>query len=137
MVLGELSDISSADPDLFRPDGVVPFAIAEMEARARAARWIQRSWFAPSKLARCVRTESLQRVYRPLWMFDARAVGYWTGSGAMRGIFEMDFFNVPISAERAADPNWLSEIEPAAIKAARPYALREIGLIAVAGAQRG
>lgn len=137
MVLGELSDTSSADQDLFRPDGIVPFAIAEVDARARASRWIQRSWFVPSKLSRRARSEALQRVYTPFWVFDARAVGHWTGSGAVRGIIEMDFLSLPISAERAADPNWLAELEPAALKAVRPYALREIGLTAVADAQRG
>ena len=36
MVPGELSDTSSADPDVFVPDGIVPFTITEPDARERA-----------------------------------------------------------------------------------------------------
>jgi hypothetical protein len=136
MVLGALSDTSSAEPDLFVPDGIVPFTIAEPDARERAARWIRRTWFVPSGLAHRVRDDAIKQLYRPYWLFDAHAVGYWSAAGVTRGIIEMDFSNLLISGERAADPNELFELEPAAVKAIRPYALREIGLIAVADAPR-
>ena len=137
MVLGELSDTSSADPDLFVPDGIVPFAIAEPDARERAARWIRRTWFAPSKLVRFTRTDAIKQLYLPFWMFDAHAIGYWSAAGVTRGIIEMDFLNLLISCERAAQWSEPLELEPASAKAIRPYASREIGLIAVGDAQRG
>ena len=137
MVSGELSDISSADPDVFRPDGVVPFAIAEPDARERAAQWIKRAWFAPSKAARLARSDAITRLYLPFWVFDARAIGYWNGPGVTRGIIEMDFFRLPVSADRAADPNGLAELDLSGVKSMRSYSLREIGLTAVPDAGRG
>jgi len=137
MVLGELSDTSSAERDLFRPDGVVPFAIAEPDARERAARWSRRTWLAPSRLVRLARTEAIKRLYLPFWVFDAHGIGYWAGPGVARGIIEMDFFRLPVPADRAGDPNGLPELEPAVLKSMRPYSLREIGLTAVADAGRG
>ena len=136
MMLGELSVTSFADPELFSPDGVVPFAIAEPEARERAARWIRRTWFAPTKVARLIRSDALKRLYVPIWAFDARAIGYWSGPGVMRGIIEMDFFNLPISADRAGAPEWPLDVEPASIKSMRPFSMREIGMTAVADSQR-
>lgn len=137
MAPGEWSDTSSADPDRFHPDGVVLFAIAEREARDRAARWLRRSWFAPGRLVRLVRSDALERRYLPFWVFDAHALGYWSGPGVMRGIIEMDFPNLLIPADRAADSSWLPELDPATAKDVRPYASREIGVTAVADAQRG
>jgi hypothetical protein len=136
MMLGELSVTTSADPELFSPDGVVPFAIAEADARERAARWIRRTWLAPTKVARLIRSDALKRLYVPIWAFDARAIGYWGGPGVMRGIIEMDFFNLPISADRAGAPEWPLEIEAASIKSLRPFSMREIGMTAVAHSQR-
>src|SRR5689334_18049033 len=136
MVLGELSDTSSADRELFVLDGIVPFTITEPDARERVTRWIRRTWFLPSGLAQRVRDDAIKQLYRPYWLFDAHAVGYWSAAGVTRGIIEMDFSNLLISGERGADPNELFELEPAAVKAIRPYALREIGLIAVADAPR-
>ena len=137
MVLGELSDISSADAAPFRPDGVVPFAIAEPDARERAERWIKRTWLAPSKLVRLARGDAIKRLYLPFWTFDAHGIGYWSGPGVVRGIIEMDFFRLPVPADRAADPDGVPELDLSAMKSMRPYSLREIGLTAVADAGRG
>src|SRR5438067_6278868 len=103
MVLGASSDISYAEPARFAPDGVVPFLIAESDARERALRWIRRAWLAPSKIARLVRRDDVKRAYLPFWAFDARAIGYWNAAGVTRGIIEMDFCNVLVSAERRSD----------------------------------
>src|SRR5437763_16553600 len=102
MMLGELSVTSFADPELFSPDGVVPFTIAEPEARERAARWIRRTWFVPSGLAHRVRDDAIQQLYRPYWLFDAHAVGYWSAVGVTRGIIEMDCSTLLISGEGGA-----------------------------------
>ena len=136
MVPGELSDISSAELQAFVPEGVVPFTIPEPEARGRAERWIRRAWFAPSTLVRRMRDDAIKQCFLPYWLFDARAIGYWSAAGLTRGIIEMDFARMLVPAERMAFDD-RPELELPLVKAIRPYALREIGLTEVAEPQRG
>jgi hypothetical protein len=135
MAAGELSDISSAEVQAFVPEGVVPFTIAEPDARGRAERWIRRTWFAPSMLVRRAREDGIAQRFLPYWLFDARAIGYWSAAGVTRGIIEMDFLHMLVSAERAAFDD-RSELDPALVNAIRAYSLREIGLTEVAEPQR-
>lgn len=96
----------------FAPDGVVPFAFDASTARRRALRWVRRAWFPPSKLAARAQSDALVRRYLPFWMFSTYATGYWSGSGATRGIIEMDFRSLLVCADRDADARWPSLLEP-------------------------
>src|SRR5438105_9055071 len=136
MVPGASSDISYAEPARCVADGVVPFAIAESDARERAAQSIRRAWLAPSKIARRVRRDALRRVYLPFWAFDAHAVGYWSAAGATRGIIEMDFCNLLVSAERRSDSTSSLPFEPLLSRAVHSYDAREVGTSTIAEAQR-
>src|SRR5512132_1310432 len=84
----------AAPSDTFRPDGIVPFAIDEPNARRRALRWIRRSWLPPSKLEHRTRTDAVEGLHLPFWVFDAHVIGYWNGGSVTRGIIEMDFGNL-------------------------------------------
>lgn len=106
--------------DRFRPESVVPFLVPEADARARAVQWIRSAWMAPRKLARLARTDVVKGVYLPFWTFDAHAVGHWEGPGN-RGIIEMDFDDLLVCADRAADAALLPALEPWPAKALRPY----------------
>ena len=129
-------DISSAELQVFVPEGIVPFLIAEPDARGRAERWIRRTWLVPSALVRRTRDDAITQRFLPYWLFDARAIAYWSAAGATRGIIEMDFLHLLVPAERAA-LNDRAELEQALAKSIRPYSLREIGLTEVAEPQRG
>ncbi len=62
------------------PDGVLPFVIAEPDARRLVRDWLHGLWFAPSSLAREARTASrLEGLYVPHWTFDARAETRYVG----------------------------------------------------------
>lgn len=57
---------------LIKPQGVVPFALTEAEARAALGRWLGRLWFAPSGLTDYARRgRKMTGIYAPFWTFDA------------------------------------------------------------------
>lgn len=58
---------------LIKPQGLIPFALTEAEARKAMSAWLGSLWFAPSGLAAYARRgRTLQGVYVPYWTFDAR-----------------------------------------------------------------
>jgi hypothetical protein len=125
-----------APSDTFRPDGIVPFAIDEPNARERAVRWIRRSWLPPSKLGNVTETDAVEGLYLPFWAFDAHAIGYWSGGSVTRGIIEMDFGNVLVSADRGAASNGMPALEPPLSNAIRPYDRRLVAGRSITNAQR-
>jgi hypothetical protein len=125
-----------APSDTFRPDGIVPFAIDEPNARERAVRWIRRSWLPPSKLGNVKETDAVEGLYLPFWAFDAHAIGYWSGGSVTRGIIEMDFGNVLVSADRGADSNGMPALEPPLSNTIRPYDRRLVAGRSITNAQR-
>lgn len=63
-----------------RPAAIVPFAVAEADARARFRAWLGGLWFAPNALRRAARAESgLRGCYLPFWTFDAATHTPYTG----------------------------------------------------------
>ena len=125
-----------APSDTFRPDGIIPFAIDEPAARERAIRWIRRSWLPPSKLGHVSRSDAVNGFYLPFWVFDAHAIGYWSGGSVMRGIIEMDFGNLLVCADRGADSNGMPALESPLSKAVRAYDPRLVGGRRITNAQR-
>ena len=62
----------------FRPEGVLPFAIAEPAARDGIRAWYRRLWLAPSALKRRALTDTVHGVYLPYWTFDAHVEADWS-----------------------------------------------------------
>jgi hypothetical protein len=136
--IGSTQLVADESPsDTFRPDGIIPFVIDEPDARERAVRWIRRSWFPPSKLGRVSRSHAVKGLYLPFWVFDAHAIGYWSGGSVMRGIIEMDFGNLLVCADRGADSDGMPALEPPLSKAVRPYDPRLVAGRPIIAAQRG
>jgi len=126
-----------APSDTFRPDGIVPFAIDEPNARERALRWIRRSWLPPSKLGLRTRTDAVDGLYLPFWVFDAHAIGYWSGGSVTRGIIEMDFGNLLVCASRRANSNGMPWLEAPLPRAIRAYDRHLVAGRPITNAQRG
>jgi hypothetical protein len=61
-----------------RPESVLPFRIAESEARERIRAWYGKLWLAPSSLKRKAATDTVRGVYLPYWTFDAQVDAAWT-----------------------------------------------------------
>lgn len=65
---------------LIKPQGVVPFVLAETEARAALGRWMRGLWFAPSGLTEYARRgRKMTGVYAPYWTFDAATQSQYQG----------------------------------------------------------
>ncbi len=63
-----------------RPKGVLPFSVAEQDARAAMRDWFGRLWFAPRGLQQFARKgRRLQGVYMPYWTFDADTQSNYSG----------------------------------------------------------
>jgi DNA-directed RNA polymerase subunit RPC12/RpoP len=64
-----------------RPAGLLPFAIAEADARDRIADWLKGLWFAPTKLKQYARGAGrLAGMYLPYWTYDSRTRTRYTGA---------------------------------------------------------
>jgi len=65
---------------LIKPQGLVPFALTEEQARAALGRWLGGLWFAPSGLAQYARRgRRMTGIYAPFWTFDAASRTGYTG----------------------------------------------------------
>ncbi len=64
-----------------KPKGVLPFALAEKQARDAMENWLGRLWFAPNGLAEYARKgRKLQGIYVPYWTFDADTKSAYKGA---------------------------------------------------------
>jgi hypothetical protein len=64
--------------EAFRPESVLPFKIAESDARDRIRRWYGSHWFAPNRLSAAALTDTVHGLYLPYWTFDAKVAASWT-----------------------------------------------------------
>ena len=63
--------------DAFRPESLLPFKIAEPQAREMIRAWYGKVWFAPNALKRKALTDTVNGLYLPYWTFDAQADADW------------------------------------------------------------
>ncbi len=63
-----------------KPKGVLPFLLAEGEARVAMNNWLGSLWFAPSGLKAYARAgRAMQGIYAPFWTYDARTDSTYQG----------------------------------------------------------
>lgn len=62
----------------FRPESLLPFRIAEDQARDAVRAWYGRVWFAPNALKQRALTDTMKGIYLPYWTFDAQVHAGWT-----------------------------------------------------------
>lgn len=61
------------------PAGLLPFKLAERDARDAFNRWIRSLWFAPSSLCQFANLGRLSGVYVPFWTFDSMTYTHYQG----------------------------------------------------------
>ena len=64
--------------DVIRPEGVLPFQVAEPKAREIIRAWYGKLWWAPNALKNKAMTDTVKGVYLPYWTFDALVDARWT-----------------------------------------------------------
>jgi predicted RNA-binding Zn-ribbon protein involved in translation (DUF1610 family) len=69
----------AAAEDMIPPEGVLPFTIADREARQAFNRWIESRWFAPTELRQLANLGKLSGVYLPFWTYDSMTYSHYTG----------------------------------------------------------
>ena len=63
--------------DAFRPESLLPFKIAEPQARDLIRSWYGKVWFAPNALKSRALTDTVNGMYLPYWTFDAQVDADW------------------------------------------------------------
>src|SRR5439155_4393445 len=67
--LTHLESKPEAATDMIQPEGLLPFAIDERNARQRFNAWVESLWFAPSELRKLANLGQIQGVYLPYWTY--------------------------------------------------------------------
>jgi LSD1 subclass zinc finger protein len=67
------------NPNLIRPETVVPFQLNLDAANAKFREWLKRRWLAPRALKRQAAVGDIKGLYTPFFTFDARAFSNWSG----------------------------------------------------------
>jgi hypothetical protein len=98
---------TESNPDIIRPETMIPFKISRDRARASFKKWIGGGWFRPSNLKKLARPERLRGVYTPFWTFDCTTHSDWS---AMSGYYYYETKTVRTSqgtrTERVQHVRW-------------------------------
>lgn len=88
-----------ADPNLIRPESLVPFAIDRAQAGQRFSTWLKQLWFRPNDLRKLARVEEMGGVYIPFWTFDADVFSKWTADAGYY-YYETEHYTVTVNGRR-------------------------------------
>lgn len=66
------------NPDLIRPETMIPFQVDRKSAMDKFREWIQKLWFRPNDLKKIARLSDISGVYTPFWTFDCNSHSDWT-----------------------------------------------------------
>jgi predicted RNA-binding Zn-ribbon protein involved in translation (DUF1610 family) len=133
-----------SNPNVVRPEGLLPFQIARDVALQSFRKWMSGLWLRPNDLKSSSRMTTMQGAYIPFWTFDAATNSWWTaeagyyyyvevGSGQNRrterrvrwepaaGQVELFFDDVPVPASRGLDSSLCRDIEPYPTAELTPY----------------
>ncbi|HEX7828691.1 MAG TPA: zinc ribbon domain-containing protein [Thermoanaerobaculia bacterium] len=137
-----------ADPNVVRPEGLLPFRISRESALQSFRKWLHSLWLRPNDLKSRTRVESIQGAYIPFWTFDSVTNSHWTADAGYHyyetqmfqengqtvtrqvqhtrwehaeGNLEMFFDDVPVPASRGADSDLCQNIEPFPTAELTPY----------------
>ncbi len=136
-------DIHDA-PARLAVDGVLPFQVAEPDARAAIDEWISSRWFAPNEFKKYSTTGSFTSVYCAYFTYDAMTTTRYTGqrgdnytvtvgSGENRrtetrtrwsfrsGTVRNQFDDIPILANEGFERKRIEALEPWPTQAAKPF----------------
>jgi predicted RNA-binding Zn-ribbon protein involved in translation (DUF1610 family) len=74
-----LESAPTAAEGMILPEGVLPFSVADREARDAFNKWIESRWFAPTELRQLANLGQLSGVYLPFWTYDSMTYTHYTG----------------------------------------------------------
>ncbi len=135
---------SPANPNVVRPEGLLPFRVTRESALQSFRKWLHGLWLRPNDLKSKSRVSSMQGAYIPFWTFDAATDNWWTAeagyyyyvqvrrNGKMvseqrvrwepaSGALQLFFDDVLVPASRGVDETLCSKIEPFPTADLTPY----------------
>ncbi|MBE7090995.1 MAG: hypothetical protein E7363_03670 [Clostridiales bacterium] len=114
-----------------KPNGVVPFALAEGEALTIAKKWAKKKLFAPGKFKKSVTPQALGGVYSPCFTFDSMTESLYdgrfgeaitVGTGKNRrteirwyhvsGSYDYNFDEITVNADTRVEEKTLRKLAP-------------------------
>ena len=135
---------SPADPNVVRPEGLLPFRITRDSALKSFRSWLHGLWLRPNDLKSSSRVSSMQGAYIPFWTFDAATDSRWTAEAghyyyvqvrrggktqterrvrweSASGRLQLFFDDVLVPASRGVDDALCDAIEPFPTAELTPY----------------
>jgi len=136
------------DPNLIRPESVIPFTVDRDKAIADFKGWISGLWFRPSALKQLSRLNKINGVYIPSWTYDAETRSHWTAErgdyyyvdetymedgqrktrkvrktrwSSARGRKSLPFDDVLISASKGLEQGLFDGVAPFTLGELKPY----------------
>lgn len=135
---------SPADPNVIRPEGLLPFRVTRESALQSFRTWLQGLWLRPNDLKSASRVSAMQGAYIPFWTFDAATDSWWTADAgyyyqvqvrrgnetvtetrirweSASGALQLFFDDVPVPASRGIDDSLCRKVEPFPTADLTPY----------------
>lgn len=135
---------SPPDPNVIRPEGLLPFRITRESALTSFRSWLRGLWLRPNDLKSAARVNSMQGAYIPFWTFDAATNSWWTAEAGhyyyvevrrnnqtvrerrvrwepASGTLQRFFDDVPVPASRGIDASLCRTVEPFPTAELTPY----------------
>jgi DNA-directed RNA polymerase subunit RPC12/RpoP len=135
---------SPGNPNVVRPEGLLPFKVTQESALQSFRSWLQGLWLRPNDLKSRSRVSSMQGAYIPFWTFDAATDSWWTAEAGYyyyvtvrrngkevterrvrwedaAGQLQLFFDDVPVPASRGIDEGLCGKIEPFPTADLTPY----------------
>ncbi|OGS49283.1 MAG: hypothetical protein A3K68_04765 [Euryarchaeota archaeon RBG_16_68_13] len=69
----------ASNPNMVRPESVLPFAINADGATQKFRNWLRSRWLAPGALKKMAQLAKIDGVYEPFFTYDAQADSNWSG----------------------------------------------------------
>ncbi len=70
---------SPPNPNLIRPETLVPFQLKLDGASGKFRMWLKKRWLAPGALKKQAAVGDIKGIYTPFFTFDANASSHWSG----------------------------------------------------------
>ncbi|HYI10361.1 MAG TPA: zinc ribbon domain-containing protein [Thermoanaerobaculia bacterium] len=135
---------SPANPNIIRPEALLPFRITRDSALQSFRSWLHGLWLRPNDLKSASRVSSMQGAYIPFWTFDSATDSWWEAEAgyyyyvevrrnnqtvreqrvrweSASGTLQRFFDDVPVPASRGLDPSLCQGIEPFPTADLTPY----------------
>ncbi|HYK01606.1 MAG TPA: zinc ribbon domain-containing protein [Thermoanaerobaculia bacterium] len=135
---------SPPDPNVVRPEGLLPFRVTRDSALQSFRKWLHGLWLRPNDLKSRSRVSTMQGAYIPFWTFDAATDNWWTADAGYyyyvqvrrngktvserrvrwepaSGALQLFFDDVLVPASRGVDEALCGKIEPFPTAELTPY----------------